>query len=125
MLKLVFNIRRRNDIERAEFYRYWKDEHGPLVRSVSEVLGIRRYVQSHTIDTPINDALRASRDAEPSYDGVAELWWDSVEDFVGRLADPAAQTASAALLEDEGRFIDLEATSIFLTEEHEIIPLQA
>jgi hypothetical protein len=28
---------------------------------------------------------------------------------------------SAALLEDEARFIDLPATSIFLTEEHEII----
>ena len=125
MLKLVFNIRRRSDIEPEEFYRYWKDEHGPLVRSVAEVLGIRRYVQSHTIDTPINDALRASRNTEPRYDGVAELWWDSVDDFVGRLADPAAQAASAALLEDEGRFIDLAATSIFLTEEHEIIAFDA
>ena len=96
---------------------------GPLVRSVAEVLGIRRYVQSHTLDTPINDALRASRNTEPRYDGVAELWWESVDDFVGRLADPDAQAASGALLEDERRFIDLEATSIFLTEEHEIIAL--
>jgi uncharacterized protein (TIGR02118 family) len=121
VIKLVFNIRRRDDIEPAEFYRYWKEEHGPLVRSVADTLGIRRYVQSHTIDTPINDALRASRDTEPRYDGVAELWWDSVDDLVGRLADPEAQGASAALLEDERRFIDLAATSIFLTEEHEII----
>ena len=60
---------------------------------------------------------------EPRFDGVAELWWDSVDDFVGRLAEPAAQAASAALLADEATFIDLEATSIFLTEEHEIIPL--
>jgi hypothetical protein len=37
MLKLVFNIRRRSDVEPEEFYRYWKDEHGPLVRSVAEV----------------------------------------------------------------------------------------
>ena len=88
MLKLVFNIRRRSDIEPEEFYRYWKDEHGPLVRSVAEVLGIRRYVQSHTIDTPINDALRASRNTEPRYDGVAELWWDSVDDFVGGWPTP-------------------------------------
>ena len=54
MLKLVDNIRRRSDVEPEEFYRYWKDEHGPLVRSVADVLGIRRYVQSHTVDTPIN-----------------------------------------------------------------------
>ena len=51
--------------EPAEFHRYWKDEHGPLVRSVAQTLGIRRYVQSHTIDTPINDALQASRSTEP------------------------------------------------------------
>jgi uncharacterized protein (TIGR02118 family) len=121
VLKLVFNIRRRPDVELAEFHRYWKDEHGPLVRSVADVLGIRRYVQSHTIDTPMNDALRASRDTEPRYDGVAELWWDSLDDFMTRLAEPDAQAASARLLEDEGRFIDLRATSIFLTEEHEII----
>jgi uncharacterized protein (TIGR02118 family) len=123
MIKLVFNVRRRGDIEPAEFYRYWEDEHGPLVRSFAATLGIRRYVQCHTIETPFNDALRASRDTEPRYDGVAELWWDSIDDLVGRLAEPDAQAASAALLEDERRFIDLPATSIFLTEEHEIIPL--
>lgn len=121
MIKLVFNIRRRADIEAAEFYRYWKDEHGPLVRSVAETLGIVRYVQSHTIDTPLNDALRASRNTEPRYDGVAELWWTSMDDFTARLASPDAQAASAKLLEDEARFIDLPATSIFMTEEHEII----
>lgn len=122
MIKLVFNIRRRADIEAAEFYRYWKDEHGPLVRSVAKTLGIVRYVQSHTIDTPLNDALRASRNTEPRYDGVAELWWESMDDFTARLASPDAQAASAKLLEDEARFIDLTATSIFMTEEHEIIP---
>lgn len=122
MIKLVFNVRRRSDIESAEFYRYWKDEHGPLVRSVADTLGIVRYVQSHTIDTPLNDALRASRNTEPRYDGVAELWWASMDDFGARLASPDAQAASAKLLEDEARFIDLPATSIFMTEEHEIIP---
>ncbi|MGH9273461.1 MAG: EthD domain-containing protein [Acidimicrobiales bacterium] len=122
MIKLVFNIRRRSDIEPAEFYRYWKDEHGPLVRSVAETLGIVRYVQSHTIDTPLNDLLRASRDTEPRYDGVAELWWASMDDFVAGSSSPDGQAAAAALLEDERRFIDLPATSIFLAEEHEIIP---
>ena len=38
MLKPVFNIRRCSDVEPEEFYRYWKDEHGPLVRSVANDL---------------------------------------------------------------------------------------
>jgi uncharacterized protein (TIGR02118 family) len=120
VIKLVFNVRRRDDIEPAEFYRYWKDEHGPLVRSVAETLRIRRYVQSHTTESPMNDLLQASRAAQPRYDGVAELWWDSIDDLVGDQSDLEVQ-AAAALLEDERRFIDLESSSLFLTEEHEII----
>ena len=42
MIKLSFAVRRRADIEPAEFHRYWRDEHGPLVRSFQSVLGIRR-----------------------------------------------------------------------------------
>jgi uncharacterized protein (TIGR02118 family) len=122
MIKLVFNIRRRADIEPEEFFRYWKDEHGPLVRSVAADIGVVRYVQSHTIDTPINDLLQASRQTLPRYDGVAELWWESIDSFVAAQSSPEAQAAAATLLEDEGRFIDFESATIFLTEEHEIIP---
>jgi uncharacterized protein (TIGR02118 family) len=122
MIKLVFNIRRRADVEPAEFYRYWKDEHGPLVRSVAPDIGVVRYVQSHTIDTPINELLQASRDTQPRYDGVAELWWESIDSFVAAQSSPEAQAAAAKLLEDEARFIDFASATIFLTEEHEIIP---
>ena len=35
MIKLVYCIRKRDDIESEAFYRYWLDEHGPLVKSVA------------------------------------------------------------------------------------------
>ena len=122
MIKLVFCARRLPHMSRAEFQKYWYENHGTMVKKYAAALRIRRYVQVHTLDHPIQEAFRQSRGGPEAYDGVAELWWDSVDDFVGRLADPAAQEASARLLEDERRFIDLPATSIFLTEEHEIIP---
>ena len=121
MIKLVFAIRRRTDVEVDEFHRYWLEEHGPLVRSVQDVLRIRRYVQSHTIDTPVNSMLQASRATGGPFDGVAELWWDSLDDLGAAMATPEGQAAGATLLEDEGRFIDFATASIFLTEEHEII----
>jgi uncharacterized protein (TIGR02118 family) len=121
VIKLVFCINRRPDVEAAEFHRYWLEDHGPLVRSVQQVLGIRRYVQSHTVDTPANAVLQASRQTEGPYDGVAELWWDSVEAIAAATATPEGQEAARRLLEDEARFIDLATASIFLTEEHEII----
>lgn len=121
MIKLVFSINRRPDVEAEEFHRYWLEEHGPLVRSVADVLHIRRYVQSHTIDTPANAVLQASRQTGGPYDGVAELWWDSLEALGAATASPEGQAAAATLLEDEARFIDFGSASIFLTEEHEII----
>ena len=48
MIKMVFCARRREDIAPDEFYAYWLKEHGPLVKSFTDALNIRRYVQSHT-----------------------------------------------------------------------------
>jgi uncharacterized protein (TIGR02118 family) len=121
VIKLVFCINRRPDVDAAEFHRYWLEDHAPLVRSVQEVLGIRRYVQSHTVDTPANAVLQASRQTEGPYDGVAELWWDSLDGLAAGTATREGQDAAKRLLEDEARFIDLSTASIFLTEEHEII----
>ena len=39
---------------------------------VTELPGVRRYVQSHTRPA-------AYRDGEPIYDGIAELWFDDTE----------------------------------------------
>src|SRR5262245_64685648 len=52
MIKLVFCCRRRPELGREEFQRYWLERHGPLVRSLRAALPMRRYVQSHTLETP-------------------------------------------------------------------------
>ncbi len=116
MIKLVFCARRLPHLSRPEFQRYWLETHGPLVRRYADVLRIRRYVQVHTLDDPVQDALRASRGGPEPYDGVAELWWDSREDLVR--ADPEWRRAGQALLEDERRFIDLARSPLFIGEEH-------
>jgi uncharacterized protein (TIGR02118 family) len=123
VIKLSFGVRRRDDIDPHEFHRYWRDEHGPLVRSFQETLGIRRYVQLHRIDTPYNDALRTSRDALEPFDGVAELWWDDLEALAAATSSPDGVAAGRALLEAERRFIDLTRSSLWLGEEVEIIPV--
>ena len=120
MVKLVFCIRRHPERSAAEFRGYWLESHGPLVAGFAKALRASRYVQSHTTDSPLNDALRASRGAGPAYDGITEVWWDSESDLQDAMQTPEGAEAGRALLEDEGRFIDLAASSLFLTEEHEI-----
>jgi len=118
MIKLVFMIRRREGMTREEFQRYWREEHAELVKRHAKVLGIRRYVQTHARDTDLDDALARSRGCEPrQYDGVAELWWDSIDDLVQAATNEEGQTAQQALLEDERRFIDLANSPIWLGEE--------
>ena len=121
MLKLVFCLHRRAELSRAEFQRYWREVHGPLVQRHASALHIRRYVQTHTLDGPLTDALRAGRGGADAYDGVAELWWNDAEDLAGAQASPDGHAASLALLEDEKRFIDHARSPIFVAAEHQFV----
>ena len=122
MIKLVYCLRRRPELSRDEFQRYWRQTHGPLVRERAGALGIKRYVQLHTLDSPLNEALRASRgSAGEPFDGVAELWWDSAESLAAATATEEGRRAAQELLADEGRFIDVERSVIFVAEEHPVL----
>jgi hypothetical protein len=80
------------------------------------------YVQSHTIEGPQTDAVRASRGSGEPYDGITEVWIDASLDGAGdSVGDPEASAeAGRRLLEDEAKFIDFANSSVFVTEEHEI-----
>jgi uncharacterized protein (TIGR02118 family) len=121
MVKLVFCCRRLEHLSRAEFQRYWQGTHGPLVARHASVLRIRRYVQTHTLDDPANAVLAASRGAPEEFDGIAELWWDSVDDLVAATGTAEGRAAAQALHEDERRFIDHARSPIWLAEEHPVL----
>jgi uncharacterized protein (TIGR02118 family) len=121
MVKLIFCVRRHPEIDADEFHRYWRDVHGPLVTSLAPTLGIRRYVQAHTLGTPLNDMLAATRDAPERFDGVAELWFDSAEAITDGASTPEGAAAAQALLQDERRFIDHARSPLFLAQEHAVI----
>ena len=99
MIKLVFCARRRSNLTPAEFSDYWQNRHGPLLQKHAHRYRALRYVQSHTLNHPINDGMRTSRGSAEPYDGVGEIWWRSIE--------------------DESRFVDLARSAVFFTEEVE------
>ena len=122
MIKLIFTIRRREGMTREDFQRYWRNEHAELVERHADVLRIRRYVQTHARDTDADAAISGARGSEPGqYDGVAELWWESIDDLLEASSSEEGQVAAAALLEDEQRFIDLPNSPIWLGEENVVI----
>jgi uncharacterized protein (TIGR02118 family) len=124
MIKMIFCVKRLSTIPEDDFYEYWLDQHGPLVESKAKDLSIRRYLQSHTKRQEMGNAVSSARGMkQKGFDGVAELWWDSFETFEAALGSETGQAASALLAEDEAKFIDMEASTIFFTEEHEIVSL--
>ncbi len=120
MVKLVYCVRRREDVAEDEFHRYWLDEHGPLVRSVADAIGAVRYVQSHAVSPELNAFLRQSRGSAEPYEGITEVWWESLEALQAGLGAPESLEAQQRLIEDESKFIDFARSCVFMTEEHVI-----
>lgn len=112
MIKLIVCAVRRHDLTHEQFDAYWRESHGPLVRSVTEFTRhVRRYVQAHIAqaDVPL---------AQPGgYDGIAELWFDDVDALNRAFAEPRYLEV---IRPDELKFVDLGKTRSFVTEEIEV-----
>jgi hypothetical protein len=74
MVKMLFFLKRRPEISRAEFHRYWSDQHGPLFSNSAVARRyIIRYEQNHT--APENAEIDGL-----DFDGFSVMWLRSVDD---------------------------------------------
>ena len=125
MIKFVMCVRRRSDLTRDQFHDYWLNQHGPLFSRFAATYRAVRYVQSHTLATPLNEAVRRARgmgvadDAE--FDGVGEIWWRSEQDFIAAISSPEGQRLRQVFLDDEARFVDAARSTAFFTREHVLV----
>lgn len=122
MIKLTFCLTRLPALTLEAFQDYWWNKHAPLVASHKTTLRIERYVQLHSWEPALSDAIRAARggglDAAPAiYDGVAQLWWKSAEDLAAATATPDGIEAGRQLYEDEAKFIDFARSPLWFGEE--------
>ena len=89
------------------------------MKSVAEAIGASRYEQSHTILPELNELMIESRGLQAPYDGVTEVWWETMSALEQGMSSAAGIEAQGKLLEDEARFIDFSRSRVFMTEEHE------
>ena len=125
MIKLTYCLHRLPTLSRAEFQDYWRNTHAPLVAAAREALGIRRYLQQHTSDSPLAVANNEGRgipygDGE-DFDGVAELWFDSEEAVTAAAASEEGHRHAVILATDEANFIDFARSRCFITHANEVI----
>lgn len=119
MIKLVMCLKRRDDISREEFQSYWRDKHGPLFMENAHIMGTKKYLQSHTLSSPLNEGMRASRGMKEAYDGVAEVWFESEEHLMASMGSSDMAELGPKLVADENNFIDHSKSSAFIVEEIE------
>lgn len=125
MIKLTYCLHRLPGMSRAEFQRYWRETHAPLVAEAKQALGIRRYVQCHTIESAVGEGTADGRGLPhgegEDYDGVAELWFDSEEAVAAMTSTEEGLRHAHILLEDERNFIDFTRSRAFIGHENLVI----
>ncbi|MFN2544045.1 MAG: EthD domain-containing protein [Actinomycetota bacterium] len=92
MFRAQIWLRKKDGMSSEDFKQYWLEKHAPISRDGYEHL--KGYV--------VNLVAGAPKGTDPIFDGVAELTWDSRDDFV---ADMKSETAAAGS-EDLQNFTD-------------------
>jgi uncharacterized protein (TIGR02118 family) len=121
MIKLIMCVYRRPELSRDEFQDYWLNKHGPLLQKFATSYKVCRYVQSHTMDTPLNKAVQDSRGISQEYDGIAELWWESESEFIDAINSIEGKKLRTVFLDDEAKFLDFSRSAAFFTKEHVLV----
>lgn len=109
MVKYIVMLRRKPGLTKQQFLKHWKEVHGPLVARISP--GIKKYIQSHPLEVP---------GIECEIDGIAELWFDNLEDLLRWRAWRNTE-AGKPLNEDEAGLIDMSQVGRFICQEHKIV----
>jgi hypothetical protein len=85
----------------------------------AHVMRTKKYVQSHTINSPLNDGMKASRGMKDEYDGVAEVWFESESELMEAMGSDEMAQLGQVLMEDEQKFIDHSTSCAFIVTEME------
>jgi len=110
MIKLVGMLKRKPGMSAGEFHEYWRNVHAPLVMAQGFARHVRKYVQSH----PTKAQLVPGPGGEPAFDGIAELWFDSIEDLHKAISDPSYMNV---IHPDELKFLDFPNIVTLLVED--------
>jgi uncharacterized protein (TIGR02118 family) len=89
MIKHVSILTHKSELTHEEFVDHWENVHGPLALKVPRIC---RYVQSHITGQHFRPDIQAQTD---DVDGIAELWYDSLEDLEASSASPEAKALYA------------------------------
>ena len=84
MFKAQIWLKKKPGMSDEDFRAYWMEKHAPIARDGYE----------HLTGYVVNAVTGAPKGQETPFDGVAELTWDSREDFVADMRSESAQAGT-------------------------------
>lgn len=110
MFKLFAFLKRKPELDDDEFWSYWFDVHAPFVASAPAFQRhARRYVVNRALPGAAISELTLS-----DLDGAGELWFETLDDLMATVGDPAFSTPVEA---DVAKFADPARTILLACEE--------
>lgn len=106
MIKRISLVRRKPGLGLDEFLAHWTGPHADIVRGLPGLRGLRFGI------------VRRWTPEEAAWDGVGEIWFDSIEDAEHAFATEPHRTR---LIEDRATFLG-EAQSCFVEERTAVPP---
>jgi len=100
MYKLIGLLKRPDGMSLEEFHHWWLNEHAILVKRFP---GLKKY------------AINLAASADQRYDGMAEVWFESKEDFEKVFSTSEGQTARQSATSHSSEI------AILFTQEHIIV----
>ncbi len=111
MVRLTCLLRRKDGLTPAEFHAYWRDVHGPLIKSSKSGSHVVRYEQH---PRPLDDY---NGDADTGFDGVTVQWFESMDAYRAHMAEPDFPDIWA----DIGHFLDTDQLHFIVTEHPRVV----
>jgi uncharacterized protein (TIGR02118 family) len=116
-IKLFTFGRRREGMTVDEFHAYWRGVHAPMVADEPTLRRhVRRFELNHRLAEDYARDRYRPEGAGAGYDGVAVLWFDSMDEFQAMLGEPA----HGAVAEDGSNFRE-DAQLLVFTHDPEVI----
>lgn len=101
MYKAILLLPRRKDLSHKAFMEYWLKHNRPLAEKVP---GVAKFQCFEALVSP---------EGEPPFDGVVEMWFESLQDVQTAVQSEEAKAAERDLV----NFVDYSRYTVFLAQE--------
>jgi hypothetical protein len=120
-VKILAFVKKRKDLTREQFKDYWFKEHVKIEKMVLEQTPICKIAANITVKL-VPGPGRTSAGIEWPWDGIAEMYYNSMEDFQAhqKMLQEGKDPTRPLLFKDEQNFLDPSEKIVLVVEEHSI-----